>query len=279
MRARQLVAPSGGRGRGHPRRLRRHQRQQRLRIDRGRDHRPRRAGDEAFVDRVCDERQQRVEVALDVEHADRLAVQARAAPTSGPRTARRTCPSRPAAPRSRRTRSAMVAFRSCIVSTMRRSSRPVWAISRATSASGMTPVTRPPPASTASATTPMRPIRAPPYTRLDPAPTSTRPNCSAAVRYSGRVPNFEPARTQMRFMRGRERRSVPCRDVSVMPHVTGHDEGRSPRRQRMAVRRAHCRRHAASSRCRSIRTWLRRRVANSSASSSMGARSCPAAAA
>ena len=54
------------------------------------------------------------------------------------------------------------ALRSCIVVTTWRSSSVVWAISCPASDSVITPVARPPPASAASATTPIRPTEAPP---------------------------------------------------------------------------------------------------------------------
>ena len=56
----------------------------------------------------------------------------------------------------------MSALRSCIEPTTRRSSSPVWPISRSKIACGMTPMTSPPAARAASARAPIIPSFAPP---------------------------------------------------------------------------------------------------------------------
>ena len=58
--------------------------------------------------------------------------------------------------------SAMSALRSCMEPTTRRSSMPVWPISRSKIACGMTPTTSPPASRAASATAPIIPTLPPP---------------------------------------------------------------------------------------------------------------------
>src|SRR3974390_2252068 len=68
----------------------------------------------------------------------------------------------------------------------------------------MTPTTLPPPASTASAMTPIRPTFPPPYTRSMPRRASSVPRFFAASAYAGFAPWLEPQKTQRRLnVRGR----------------------------------------------------------------------------
>ena len=119
-------------------------------------------GDEAIGHRVVHQRRQRVVVAGHVEHADRLAVDAELAPGEYLEQLLERTDSRRAARRSRRPVSAISALRACIVGTTRMSATPRCASSRAARPCGITPTTRPPPASTLSATTPISPIEPPP---------------------------------------------------------------------------------------------------------------------
>ena len=95
---------------------------------------------------------------------------------------------------------AMRALRSCIVSTTCSAVSPGWAISRATRLWGITPITSPPAASAASATAPISPTLAPPYTTPTPRAASARPRACAASRYAGRAPSREPQNTPNRRM-------------------------------------------------------------------------------
>ena len=54
--------------------------------------------------------------------------------------------------------------------------------------------------STASAITPIRPTLPPPYTNPMLLRTNSAAISSAATRYSGRLPELEPQKTQIRFM-------------------------------------------------------------------------------
>src|SRR5262245_25741786 len=93
--------------------------------------------------------------------------------------------------------SAMTALRSWSVATTRSSVTPWWASSRSTRPLGITPVTRPPAASAASATTPIRPSRPPPYTSPIPRRASSSPTRAAAAAYAGSRPGLAPQNTQM----------------------------------------------------------------------------------
>jgi hypothetical protein len=64
----------------------------------------------------------------------------------------------------------------------------------------MTPTASPPAFSTVSASTPIKPTLPPPYTNPMFRRTSSAPNSSVAARYTGRLPELEPQKTQIRFM-------------------------------------------------------------------------------
>src|ERR1700719_2813582 len=86
----------------------------------------------------------------------------------------------------------------------------------------MTPITLPPAASAASATTPMSPTCPPPYTRVRPEPASRRPRLSAAAAKAGAAPGLDPQKTQTLFtanrLRSGMRRDFHCQIQRQLPH-------------------------------------------------------------
>ena len=73
-------------------------------------------------------------------------------------------------------------LRTCMVSVTISSDTPGCATSRRVRKSGITPITRPPACSAASATAPISPTRPPPKISVLPARASPSPNASAARR-------------------------------------------------------------------------------------------------
>src|ERR1700722_7501972 len=92
----------------------------------------------------------------------------------------------------------MRALRSCMVDTSSRRVSPRCAISLPERTSGRTPITSEPPARAASATAPIRPTLAPPYTMPNLAAAIDRPNALASARYASSVPSAEPQYTATR---------------------------------------------------------------------------------
>ena len=93
---------------------------------------------------------------------------------------------------------AIVALRSCIELTTRRSGSARWASSRATSACGMTPMAWPPAASTASAITPISPTRAAAEHEADAAPRHFASEPLGRRGVFGPAPVLDPQNTQTR---------------------------------------------------------------------------------
>ena len=75
--------------------------------------------------------------------------------------------------------------------------------------SGMTPVTSPPARRTASASSPISPTRAPPYTSRMPRRARAVPRCRAAAAYSGRTPGLDPQNTQRLRMGNKKAAGLP----------------------------------------------------------------------
>ena len=163
--------------------------------------------DESRVDRTVEERDERREVAVVVEQARGLRVQAELVPRRAPRTARRACRSRRAARSPRRTgrTSAPCACASC-----RRCAAavPACATSRSTMCFGITPMTSPPAASTSSASTPISPTEPPPNTTPWPRLTSVCASSRASVGHRGivaRTAAAEHAEPHVRRLTARRR--------------------------------------------------------------------------
>ena len=154
--------------------------------------------DEAFRLGVREQAAQPLVVAEDVEHTHRLRVDAELGPGENLQRLLEGAepPGRAMKPSASE---AMVALRSCMLSTRRISLTPGCASSRVASGRGMTPITSPPSASTASARAPINPTEPPPYTSPSCRSTSVRPRRRAASTYSGRVPGLDPQNTQTRF--------------------------------------------------------------------------------
>ena len=114
-------------------------------------------------------------------------------------------------------RLSIVAFRTCIVSTMRSSVSPWWATSRSTSARGMTPITSPPAASAASAASRMSPTLAPPYTSPIPARAISSPSSRATRLCPSRTPGRDPLKMHTRFMRGLSDLALSAMDRATPP--------------------------------------------------------------
>ena len=137
--------------------------------------------EEQLVDGPVEQREQRLAEALHVEDHHGLGVHAELGPGERSRTAPRTCRGRPGSAMKPSARSAMSALRSCIephdaqLGEAARGRSP-WPAS----ASGITPITSPPAAMAASATTPISPTSPPPYTTPSPRRARVAPS-SAAV--------------------------------------------------------------------------------------------------
>lgn len=194
-------------------------------------HRPVLRADKALRGRVVEKRHQVVEVA---------AIPVRRVESS--------VPSPPGSAIKASESSARRALRWCMVSTTSSRVSPSCPTSLAASPRGMTPITRPPPASAASAATPIKPTRPPPKTRVRPRAAIAWPSASASERYSGRRPGLEPQKTQTaeRAERGAGVSSMGtdltrCRSVQgdrrmKPPANPGGQDGRDRARRRRSSR-------------------------------------------
>src|SRR5258708_25933520 len=109
-------------------------------------------------------------------------------------------------------KSAVSAWRSCMLLTTCSLVTPRCPISRRRSESGITPMTSPPLANAASAAAPIRPTQPPPKTMPILRSASSSPRRCAAWRYAGRAPGEEPQKTQIRFIVESEVPLMPVTD-------------------------------------------------------------------
>src|SRR5208283_1777565 len=93
--------------------------------------------------------------------------------------------------------------------------------------SGITPMTSPPACSTVSASLPIKPTLAPPYTSPRPRATRVWPSSTAAWAKAGERPGLEPQKTQIRRMRlildGARLQLDADRDQHAHDHVVESD--------------------------------------------------------